>query len=272
MIEAYIDESGIHQGSTACVIAGYFGRTSHWRHFDGAWLDVLSKYDFPLERFHAQEQVKQERHRPMLLELAHTVSRYTIYPVSMGLVVDDFDEFSLEAKRWLTGGSKHGASGAPSKPYFLPFQLLLMKVCDYAEAAGSKAHFFFGLNAEFSQYAKALFAHIKETRLENPASLWRSKHRLGDIAFRLAKETPAMQAADLLAHLSWQRMRECAATNEWDIPASELLALCLKNTRSPRDHGYQNGNAMLATFDNAAKLSNLRKASFSLSRQPNSVT
>jgi hypothetical protein len=31
MIDAYLDESGIHEGAEVCVIAGYFGGKGQWR-------------------------------------------------------------------------------------------------------------------------------------------------------------------------------------------------------------------------------------------------
>jgi hypothetical protein len=82
----------------------------------------------------------------------------------MSLVVDDFNWFSHERKRWLTGASfrdgKMISNGAPTKPYFVPFQLLIMKVTDYAKM-GSKAHFFCGLDRPLAEYARALFAKVK---------------------------------------------------------------------------------------------------------------
>jgi hypothetical protein len=36
MIDAYLDESGIHDGAEVCLIAGYFGGRVQWRKFSKA--------------------------------------------------------------------------------------------------------------------------------------------------------------------------------------------------------------------------------------------
>jgi Protein of unknown function (DUF3800) len=256
VIEAYIDESGIHDDATVCVVAGYFGRRNHWNHFESAWRKVMHRFDFPLADFHAKDQIKLPRHRPILLELAKTIGKYQIYPVSMSIVVDDFKSFPQELRRWLTGASfrkgKLVRSGAPSKPYFVPFQLLVARVTDYAKV-GSKAHFFCGLDRPFAEYAQALFAQIKTTQ-PRPDSEWTSKSRLGDISFPMASETPELQAADLLAHLTYLHMVERNRLNDWGVKPGGLLALCLHNSRSQRDHAYQNRKAIMETFEKARRL------------------
>jgi hypothetical protein len=262
MIEAYIDESGIHGDATVCVVAGYFGRRNHWNHFESAWRKVLHRFDFLLADFHAKDQIKSTKHAPMLLELAKTIGKFQVYPVSMTLVVDDFKLFSQERKRWLTGASFHRGklvtSGAPSKPYFVPFQLLIQRVTDYAKV-GTKAHFFCGLDRQFSEYARALFAKIKSDP-PRPGSEWISKPRVGDIAFPMASETPELQAADLLAHLTYLHMAERSEANNWSAKPSGLLALCLRNTRSwTNDHAYQDKKALVATFEKARQLTEKRR-------------
>jgi len=260
MIEAYIDESGIHGDATVCVVAGYFGRRNHWNHFESAWQKVLNRHQFQLADFHAKDQIKQRKCQPMLLELARTIGRYQIYPVSMALAVKDFNLFSHERKRWLTGASirrgKLRTSGAPSKPYFLPFMLLVQRITDYAKL-GSKAHFFCGLGTEFSEYAEALFAQIK-TGSHSPHSEWTSKSRLGDITFPVASETPELQAADLFAHLSYLHMLErlkSGSLKDCTVEVPEMLALCLKNRRSEKDNACQDADELIATFEKARRLS-----------------
>ncbi len=259
MIEAYIDESGIHGDATVCVVAGYFGRRNHWKHLDTAWRKVLHRHECPLADFHAKKQIKQEKYKPMLLELARTISKYQIYPVSMIIAVTDFNAFSLEQRRWLTGGSfRKGelvSSGAPSKPYFAPFQIVLQRVTEYARP-GTKAHFFCGLNSQFADFALALFRKIK-TDPPRPHSTWTAKSRLGNIDFPLASETPALQAADLFAHLTYlhmlDRMKHSSLKNSaWKM--SEMLELCLKNRRSQNDNACQDRDAIIATFEKASAM------------------
>jgi hypothetical protein len=256
MVEAYLDESGIHGDATVCVVAGYFGLRNHWNHFETAWRKVLHRFNFQLADFHAKDQIKSGAHRPMLLELARTISKFQIFPVSMTIAVNDFKSLPAAERKWLTGGSfsdgKLVSSGAPSKPYFLPFQLALMRVTEYTKA-GSKAHIFCGLDRSFSGYAQTLFAKIK-TDPPRAYSEWTSKYRLGDILFPMASETPELQAADLFAHLTYIHMRERDSLRNTQAKPSEMLRLCVKNQRSQMDNGCMDKACILSTFDKAYRL------------------
>jgi hypothetical protein len=252
MLEAYLDESGIHDGAVFCAVAGYFGRRNHWRHFGSAWIEALSQFGFKLSDFHAKDWMKSEAKRPALFRLAKTISRYSIYPVSMGIVVNDFKAFTLDQRKWLTGATlRRGEirnSGSPNKPYYVPFLLCLMRVTVYAKI-GSKARFYFGLDRTFSDYARALYAQIK-TQKQNPRSEWRHKWALGDISFPMSSETPELQAADLLSHLTYLHMVERHRQGMWQVapPPNSLLGLCIKNSRSKWDHVYTDKNSIRETL------------------------
>jgi hypothetical protein len=56
MLEAYMDESGIHDGAHVCVIAGYYGGESQWRRFEPRWQKIIEDADTPaLKEFHARD-------------------------------------------------------------------------------------------------------------------------------------------------------------------------------------------------------------------------
>jgi hypothetical protein len=239
MLEAYFDESGIHDGAAICVIAGYFGYAAHWKAQEIKWRNVLDSYHFPLKDFHARAMVGSRQYQPMLEELALSLSKSSIYPVFAGIIVDDFNSFSEKQRRFMTGApldeksGKLKASGSPNKPYFVPFQFALKSVTDHTQT-GRKASFFFGLATPMAGYANEIFKQIK-TQQSWPESAWKSKRRLGDPAFPLAKETPQLQAADLLAYLTYLYMQERHAANDWTVAPDGLLATCLQNRRSPDD-------------------------------------
>jgi hypothetical protein len=255
MMEVFLDESGIHDGASVCVVAGYFGQRSHWRHFERAWKDVLLRFGFQLKDFHAKNWMKSRAKRPLLIELAKTIGKYSIYPVSMGIAVEDFNAFKYQQRRWLTGATARSGklvtSGCPKKPYFVPFQLCLMRVTSYVKT-GSRAHFFFGLDRHFSEYAGALFAQAKINIANNPQSEWKHKKKLGDIAFPMASETPELQAADLLAYLTYLHLTERIKAGKGPMKPTGLLALCLKNIRSQNDHGFQQKNELAAILKTAS--------------------
>lgn len=253
MMEAYLDESGIHGGARICVVAGYFGRRNHWRHFEAAWTSILVRFGCRLEDFHAKNWLKSREKRPLLIELAKAIGKYAIYPVSMAITVDDFNAFTSQQRRWLTGAVAHKGklitTGCPTKPYFVPFQLCLLRVTKYIKP-GSRAHFFFGLDRTFGDYAAALFRLVKAKNKDDSRLEWSKKNRLGDISFPMASETPELQAADLLAYLTYLHFLERIKANKALKPTG-LLALCLVNIRSQDDHGFQDRTCLAATLKQA---------------------
>ena len=255
MVEAYFDESGIHQGARVCIIAGYFGRHNAWARLENEWRNVLSDHSLPLEKFHAKDIVKAHRHQEMLKQLVACIAKRDLFPISAGVVIDDFKQLAESERKWFTGGSgKSKKSGAASKPYFLPFQMCVRQVTHYTPA-GSKAHFFFGVDRPFAEYATALFAQIKASAYSPE---WEEKRRLGDVAFPQAKETPELQAADLFAHLSYLHWIGRGSDTNWNAKPNGLLATCLKRTKSKYDHVYLNKRAFEQTFEKALEMQRQR--------------
>lgn len=245
MLEAYLDESGVHDGAEICVIAGYFGKRKQFRKLERGWKRVLAHHNFPLERFDAAKIVKTRKYERMLIELAETIAGcHSVYPVSFGIVISDFNSFSLVQRRWLTGAllddktGKLVSSGSPNKPYFVPFQNCVRHITDYTPAI-AKVHFFFGLDRPFSKYANIMFTGMqKRARQPDPHTTWKSKKRLGTVAFPLAAETPELQAADLIVHLTYQHMLERHAVNDWNVLPKGLLLQCLSNAKRPEDFQF----------------------------------
>lgn len=261
MIDAYLDESGIHDGAQICVIAGYFGGKGQMRKLDAAWKATLRDFDFPMADFHAKSWVKLPEHLPMLRELARVIGQQRkVHPVSYGIIVDDFYSFTLAQRRFLTGATLHPrthkltSNGCPTKPYFVPFQNIVRLIADYAPVGG-KAHFNFGLNEPFAKSALALFKQIiKQSKLEpRPWSTWKSVDRLGTPLFPLASETAPLQAADLLVHLTYLHMNEWKA-NKKIVKQSPFLTECLQNSRSNEDHSYQNRKCLQRILEQSRQI------------------
>src|SRR5713226_7946562 len=126
MLEAYLDESGIHDGATVCIIAGYFGRRNAWRKLEASWRETLNEFGVPLEDFHAKDMVKAVRQGPLIEKLANCIAKQALFPVSAGIVVGDFKSRSEAERRWFTGASaRTNPTGAPNKPYFTPLMNIL---------------------------------------------------------------------------------------------------------------------------------------------------
>jgi hypothetical protein len=256
MIDAYLDESGIHDKAKVCVIAGYFGSLGPMKKLEREWKATLKHHSFPMKDFHAKSMIKTKKHFPILRDLVRVIAEQKrVYPVSFGLVVDDFESLSLKERKFLTGAIIHPktkrfmTSGCPSKPYFIPFQQIIKIVTDHTPT-GDQAHFFFGLDREFAEYALQLFRQIDAgTAAKRPTySTWKSRKRLGSSSFPLAAETPQLQAADLLTHLTYLHMNRILFHEQVSHRYPELLAPCLTNTRKALHHVYQNRHPLKRTL------------------------
>jgi hypothetical protein len=267
MLHAYLDESGIHSGAAVCVIAGYFGGAGQWGKFEVDWRKMLANFNVPMGEFHSKDifpKAKGFFHpknwsgdiQAFRWAIAETIAAQTkIHPVSAAIIVDHFNSFSLDERRYMTGATfrlgKLVNSGCPGKPYFAPFLQILVKICEYAPVGG-KAHFFFGLDRQFAGYAIEMFKQIEESDLQSPGNIgdfaW--KQRLGRPATPLAKETPQLQIADVLANLTYNYMLD-AGDKMGELEPSPLLAKCIQNRRSHEDFFFNHKGTMRAALDRA---------------------
>lgn len=178
-----------------------------------------------------------------------------------GIVVDDFNSFSMDERRFLTGATlmtcgKLVTSGCPGKPYFTPFQNIIKIVTDYAPIGG-KAHFNFGLGRPFAQYALGMFKQINsQANMRKAYTTWHSRERLGDPHFPLAEDVAPLQAADLLAHSVYLHMEKQIAAGKsghfTDMP-SGLARLCIANAK-PEELVYHNKECLQKMLDQARSL------------------
>jgi len=243
MIEAYLDESGVHGTAPICVIAGYFGGARRWAELEAAWRRILKDASIPLEEFHALDFVKTAKYGSVLTDLARAIGdSIKLHPVSVAVVVDDFNSFSEDDRRFLTGASvrligdddaKFTSSGSPNRPYYLPFQHCVKQVASHAQMGG-KVNFSFGLHSSFAGYAVELINQIKA----DPLAPYRD--RIGKISTPPAKKTPPLQAADLLAHLTYLDVQERMAASGWDKQPPGLLKICMANRLMQEDTVYYN--------------------------------
>jgi hypothetical protein len=248
MIDAYLDEVGIHEGAAMCFIAGFFGGRGQWRKLEAGWMRTLDRFNVPLDEFHGLEAVKrrkffahwdEDKHERFLDELSTVVTQFKVYPISFGIVVQDFLSFSENQRRFLTGMEvtpdlRLTGTGNPNKPYFTPFMHTIKRVASYAPVGG-RAHFFFGLDRPFYGYAQEMFRI-----LENSTHAGGYRERLGDTSAPMAKETPQLQAADYFAYLTYDHARECMNTGNWFRVAIKPLDMIVRHARSLDDHVFYN--------------------------------
>jgi hypothetical protein len=245
-IEGFLDESGIHDGSLMCAVAGYFGGPGKWKRFELDWRRMLKQFGVPLEEFHAKDLFPKAAgwfkhhwsgdHAEFLNAIAGTIASHPkITPMSVGIVVNDFNSFPIEARRYFTGATLRNGKviddGCPSKWYFCPFQWCVVRICEYAPVGG-KAHFFFGIDRPFYGYASKLFEQMENGPRRGKVDNW--KDRLGTPFAPRAKETPQLQAADFLANLTYHHMLD-AGDRLGTIEPPPLLAKCIENRRTIQD-------------------------------------
>jgi hypothetical protein len=218
MIEAYFDESGIHDKAKVCVVAGYYGSQAAWWKFEKQWQAIISgypelyNYGFHAKVFFGRTDTRErlgpykgwsdDKAGKFLDRLMQAIIRNRIFPISYGIVTNDFLVLPLKTRQWLTGAKfdaqgNASSSGCPNKGYYLPFSFCVL---DSSRMSGAnkveKIHFFAGLDRTFYEYANSLYRFILEdSRL--PTSI---KSLLGQISYPLAKDTPGLQAADLLSN------------------------------------------------------------------------
>ena len=261
-IEAYLDESGIHSGSLMCAISGYFGGPGKWRKFEADWRSTLTCHKVPLHEFHAKDLYPKRKgwfkhhwdgdHNALLNDLASAIMNHPkVHPLSVGILVEDFNSFPIEARRYFTGAGMRGGKviddGCPSKWYFVPFQRCVHTVCEYAPVGG-RAHFFFGIDRPFYGYASKLFEQMANSPRRGKLDEW--KDRIGNAFAPMAKETPHLQAADLLANLTYNHMLD-AGENLGKVFPPPLLAKCIENRRSIDDFFFLTKSNLQSTYDMA---------------------
>jgi hypothetical protein len=242
MLHAYLDDSGTHADSPLCVISGYFGSEKKWTRFDAKWRSVLDS--FGIEEFHANRfwsafdggNVSEyrgwdkEQARRFIGELLNVIQdSHRIFPVSCSVHMEEWHKLTKDERAYLTG-ARHDdngellTSGAPNKPYFLPFLTTISTVLDYCNPEHT-VDFSIDDSPHFSGYASRYFREIKSWDVGN-------FKRMGEIFFVDSKKAPPVQAADLLAYESYQYGMARLAVNMKVVNPSPVLHAAIRNLRN----------------------------------------
>jgi hypothetical protein len=129
IFRSYMDEAGIDGQAPYVSIAGYVAPVSEWEKFENDWHFVLNEYmkdiSEPLRYFHALEFYgNAEKYRRW------TPSKRASF-INALFRTAAFLSMTEDERRYLTGGVHNGMKwkthGAPTKPYFLPFQFCIIR-------------------------------------------------------------------------------------------------------------------------------------------------
>ena len=202
------DESGTHEGSDYCIVAGYRGSPRQWDIFNRDWRNVLKNYGVPV--FHSsvffnRKRITDPNKNPytkwpdgkaeaFLGELLQAISRRRMYPVGCSVNVRDFESYSY-GERCVLAGYEAPRSGRKSQrpaPYHLAFRIMLLDSVEQTTPE-TALHFLFALQKQYQQRALEAFALTKHYAANFQAG------QLKGIGFEEPVDWPGLQAADLLA-------------------------------------------------------------------------
>ena len=250
VIKSYMDEAGIERNAPYCTIAGYIGPKEEWDSFERDWQFVLGAYmqDVPEEGryFHALEfyggdkkfrHWKRSKRESFENALFETIKDYAIRLFSSTVNSRIFFSFTEDERRYLTGGMHNGMKwkkhGAPTKPYFLPFQFCMIQGANFVRD-GDKL---FPIMSWQEQYKMKAVEVYKIMLNSDPPLKCRAK-LADDVVFSNPKKVSALQAADLAVYWFNQYNTWRFQTGERvsrNFPNRAQLVKLLSNVRSSSD-------------------------------------
>jgi hypothetical protein len=262
MLHAYIDEAGIHEGAKICCVAGYFGGVNQWKRFERQWKRIIDREG--IEEFHAKQfwgkdkngnrvgpykRWDDRRAAKFQNDLVEVIRGCRIFPFSAAVVTDDWKVLPEDERRWLTGaflqGGKYKTTGAPNKPYYLPFGFCIQTAARYCKP-GLRIDYSFDLNNAYRGYSTTYYAYMKQWNIY--------REYLGEIAFPTSKDALPLQAADLLAFHSC-RYSVKALKGQNPLHRNSVLGKIVERTRDK-----QNDSKLFNRFGLDLELENYRES------------
>jgi hypothetical protein len=212
-LDALMDESGIHDAAKLCVVAGFIGTGKQWERFQEQWGAHSARTPFHAQEFFSRdpngERVGRYRHwteqRATVYfdGLLRAIENTRLQPIGSALDVSAFRALSVEDRHRLTGGEwgrhKIRLSGAPTKPYYLPFQDAIAWSLNEAERRGDfSVHFTFDEQRQLEGHALQVYNRIKRAAEQLMPD---SSRRMAGIGYESDTRVIGLQAADLLCYV-----------------------------------------------------------------------
>ena len=210
MLEAYCDESGIHDGAKVCAVAGWVATARTWQLFEDRWSKACQGVEWHGKEFFARDgegsRVKPYKGWSDADALSYVKGLVEAVIVSDlravgGIVhVDPFKALSLDDRKWLTGATwnnqkqRFTTTGSPNRPYYLGFVECLEGAAACVKKPGWQVSFVFDQQNVLAPYALQFFQVAQNQKHTEISS------RLGDVTFKCKKGVGGLQAADMLAH------------------------------------------------------------------------
>lgn len=239
MLQAYVDEAGIHGGAKVCCVGGYFGGINQWKKFDRQWRKILDRegiQEFHSKKFWARDKDgnrvgvyknwNKQRAKQFQDDLVAVIQNNRIFPFSAAVVLDDWNSLREDERRWLTGAflsdGQFTTSGAPNRPYYLALGFCIQKVAQYCKQ-GLRVDYSFDLNHSYRGYSMDFYALMKRWNMR--------RDRMGEIAFPTSEEAPPLQAADLLVFHGCRYSVKALAIGVNPVQEDSVLARLVQNMK-----------------------------------------
>ncbi len=243
MLYAYLDPSGLHDGSPVVSISGFVSDEASWREFDRKWTAILDKRYWPsrISRFHAFDCVQGEgeflkgnwrfpERLALYGELTELIKNSDVRPVSSS-VIDCFGELTDEDLALISQPETRLGT-----PLDVAFHMIAQQIIRCVRELGDSVSV--GVIFDQDEKRKAYFSEFAERYM--------SSYHLGDTfsgyGFGDSRKITPLQAADLLAygthHVAQRDSGNPVATEFPIIPAfwGMLLGLAARPNTSP--HGF----------------------------------
>lgn len=241
VLQTYCDESGIHRDSPVCVVAGFIGEARDWVALSGDWSRILADFELPelhAKDFFARDSTRRrvkpvrdwsdERADRFLDTLLAPVLDAPIEFVGISVHVADFLSLTENQRRLFTGGiwvgNERASDGAPLSPFFHAFQDAVEETRRLI-SPGRHAQLIFDSQNEFAPLALQQFQELQRLHDGDP--------RLGGLDFWRRAGTPALQLADLAAHLWYCGHRDAARGQRGRMGAEREHAIAALSKRWP---------------------------------------
>jgi hypothetical protein len=221
VLEAYCDESGIQEGSTFCVVAGWVASERNWRLFQDRWVRASGGVPFhgtkffgrtpQRERVGAYKEWTDVAAHQYLSRLVDAIISSELRAIGSLVDVAAFNALSLDDRKWLTGAKwnrqqqRWVTTGSPDKPYYLGFIECLESAALHVKRKDLLVNFFFDQQHILAPWAEQFFRTAKTQTYTTLSK------RLGSLTFRSKEGVGGLQAADLLAHYIYRRFARTAA-------------------------------------------------------------
>ena len=196
VLQAYMDESGVHDGSPVVTVAAYIERPKQWRAFAKEW-NAKKK---PIRIYHAAdaqnlhgefEGWKPERRDELVKRILPVIPKHKLAGVVIGIRLHEFEK-AMKPHPEL--------SEMFGTPYTACFHWTVQRIMNLMEQVGNNERIaFFHETNDYQGEAIDAFKFIKEQR---------TKHKsIMSLTFGTKDDYVPLQAADVLAYEGNKKLR-----------------------------------------------------------------